>query len=98
MTAIVVRTLAFACLVGLLFVPLEHVFGERTGQRRGRTTDLLFATVERSKPELAQRFLFVSAVADEPRFQHFLGTVEAPVLLKPVAVESLLAEIERLTR
>jgi len=60
--------------------------------------DLLYATVERSKPELARRFLFVTAVADEPRFQHFLGTVEAPVLLKPVAVESLLAEIERLTR
>lgn len=60
--------------------------------------DLLYATVERTKPELARRFLFVTAVADQPRFQHFLGTVEAPVLLKPVAVESLLAEIERLTR
>ena len=60
--------------------------------------DLLYATVERTKPELARRFLFVTGVADEPRFQHFLGTVDAPLLRKPVAVESLLAEIERLTR
>jgi sterol desaturase/sphingolipid hydroxylase (fatty acid hydroxylase superfamily) len=45
MTSIVVRTLAFAALVGLLFVPLERAFGARRGPRRGRTTDALFATV-----------------------------------------------------
>lgn len=83
---------------------LKHVLSQPTDavicdlQMPQLDGDLLYATVERTKPELARRFLFVTAVADEPRFQHFLGTVEAPVLLKPVAVESLLAEIERLTR
>lgn len=60
--------------------------------------DLLYATVERTIPQLARRFIFVTGVADEPRFLHFLGTVDAPLLRKPVAVETLLAEIERLTR
>lgn len=61
--------------------------------------DLLYATVERTKPELARRFIFVTGVtADQPKFKHFLDTVDAPLLQKPVAVESLLAEIERLLR
>ncbi|MGC3961390.1 MAG: response regulator [Verrucomicrobiota bacterium] len=83
---------------------LKHVLSQTTDavicdlQMPQLDGDLLYATVERSKPELVRRFLFVTAAADEARYQHFLGTVEAPVLLKPVAVESLLAEIERLTR
>lgn len=83
---------------------LKHVLSQPTDavicdlQMPRLDGDLLYATVERSNPDLARRFLFVTGVNDEPRFQHFLGTVDAPLLRKPVAVESLLAEVERLTR
>jgi len=60
--------------------------------------DLFYATVERSNPELARRFLFITGVAEEARFHTFLNTVEVPVLRKPVAVETLLSEVARVTR
>jgi DNA-binding NtrC family response regulator len=83
---------------------LKHILSQHTDavicdlQMPQLDGDLLFATVERAQPHLARRFLFVTGVADEPRFQHFLGTVEAPLLRKPVAVECLLAEIGRISR
>jgi DNA-binding NtrC family response regulator len=60
--------------------------------------DLFYATVERANPGLARRFVFITGVADAERFQTFVSTVQAPVLHKPVAVETLLGEIERVTR
>lgn len=57
--------------------------------------DLFYATVERSNPALSRRFVFITGEADAKRFQHFAGTVRAPILHKPVAVETLLAEVER---
>lgn len=60
--------------------------------------DLFYATVERANPALARRFVFVTGEADEKKFLHFANTVAAPVLHKPVAVETLLAEIERVLR
>jgi two-component system NtrC family sensor kinase len=59
--------------------------------------DLFFAAVERSNPNLARRFIFVTGHADEERFQKFISTVDAPVLRKPVPVEALLTEVERVT-
>ncbi len=41
----VVRLLAFTALAGLAFMPLEWLYGERRSSRRGRLTDLGFATV-----------------------------------------------------
>jgi two-component system sensor histidine kinase/response regulator len=60
--------------------------------------DLFFATVERVKPELVRRFIFVTGLAEDARFHRFVRTVEAPVLRKPVAVETLLAEVARVAR
>jgi CheY-like chemotaxis protein len=60
--------------------------------------DLFYATVERTQPALARQFIFLTGVADEPRFHSFIHTVKVPVLRKPVAVETLLAEIERAIR
>ena len=60
--------------------------------------DLFYATVERTQPALLRQFIFLTGLADEPRFQKFASTVEAPVLRKPVPVETLLAEIERVIR
>ena len=57
--------------------------------------DLFYATVERANPALARRFIFVTGVADDPRFAKFVSTVDAPVLRKPVPVETLVAEVGR---
>ena len=60
--------------------------------------DLFYATVERAKPELVRRFIFITGRGDDERFHKFVSTVEAPVLHKPVAVEALLKEVERITQ
>ena len=57
--------------------------------------DLFYATIERTQPALARRFIFVTGLADDGRFQKFVSTVEVPVLRKPVPVEMLLAEVAR---
>lgn len=83
---------------------LKHVLSQHTDviicdlQMPELDGDLFYATVERAQPALALRFIFVTGVADEERFQTFINTVEAPVLRKPVAVEKLLEEIARLVR
>ncbi len=83
---------------------LKHVLAQHTDviicdlQMPELDGDLFYATVERAQPALAQRFIFVTGVADEERFQTFTKTVEAPVLRKPVSVEKLLEEIARLVR
>lgn len=83
---------------------LKHVLAQHTDviicdlQMPELDGDLFYATVERAQPALAQRFIFVTGVADDERFQTFTKTVEAPVLRKPVAVEKLLEEITRLMR
>jgi DNA-binding response OmpR family regulator len=61
------------------------------------TGDVFYTTVARGKPALAKRFIFLTAFADEPQFQAFVRSVESPVLQKPVAFETLLAEIARIT-
>jgi two-component system sensor histidine kinase/response regulator len=83
---------------------LKHVLTQHTDaiicdlQMPGLDGDLFYATVERAQPVLAQRFIFVTGVADDERFQTFINTVEVPVLRKPVAVEKLLEEIARIVR
>lgn len=83
---------------------LKHVLTQHTDviicdlQMPELDGDLFYATVERAQPVLAQRFIFVTGVADEVRFHTFTKTVEAPVLRKPVAVEKLLEEIARIVK
>ena len=88
---------ADACLA------LKHVLDQPTDavicdlQMPHLDGDLFFATVERANPDLAKRFIFVTGVADDARFQKFISTVDVPVLRKPVAVETLLSEVGRIT-
>ncbi|MSU58140.1 MAG: response regulator [Pedosphaera sp.] len=67
-------------------------------QMPGLEGDLFYATIERVNSPLARRFIFVTGRADDERYQKFLRTVEVPVLRKPVPVELLLAQIERVTK
>jgi two-component system NtrC family sensor kinase len=60
--------------------------------------DMFFNTVQRVNPELAKRFVFITGMADDPHFQKFVANVNAPVLRKPVAVETLLDAINNLPK
>jgi DNA-binding NtrC family response regulator len=83
---------------------LKHVLAQHIDaiicdlQMPGLDGDLFYATVERTQPALARKFIFVTGMADQERFQKFISTVESPVLIKPVAVEKLLEEISRVMR
>jgi len=85
-------------------VALKHLLSHATDavicdlQMPSLDGDLFFATVERARPELVRRFIFVTGLAEDVRFHKFISTVEAPVLRKPVAVETLLAEVDRAAR
>jgi DNA-binding NtrC family response regulator len=57
--------------------------------------DMFYMTVQRLKPDLSRRFVFITGMGRGPRFQSFIQQVDAPVLFKPVEFDRLLAEIER---
>jgi DNA-binding NtrC family response regulator len=57
--------------------------------------DLLYATVERSTPSLARRFVFIVGPDEHSQFQKFIDSIKLPVLRKPMAVEILLGEVIR---
>jgi two-component system NtrC family sensor kinase len=58
--------------------------------------DLLHATVGRSNPELAQRFIFITANGDASRFEKLADSAELLVLHKPVEVDHLAGEVIRI--
>jgi DNA-binding NtrC family response regulator len=57
--------------------------------------DLLYATVERSHPALARRFIFITGLDDYPLFQKFIDTTQLPALHKPVDLAALRGEVVR---
>jgi DNA-binding NtrC family response regulator len=57
--------------------------------------DLLHATIERSNPALAQRFIFITGEGNVSRIERFVNLAELPVLHKPVEVETLVGEVVR---
>lgn len=58
--------------------------------------DLLHATVERSNPLLAQRFIFITGTSDASRFEQIALSAALPVLHKPVEVDTLVGEVMRM--
>ena len=58
--------------------------------------DLFYSTIERVKPYLCRRFIFLTGVAEDPKYHSFLSQVRSPVLHKPVHPERLLMELRRL--
>jgi DNA-binding NtrC family response regulator len=59
--------------------------------------DLFYSAIERVKPHLCRRFIFITGVADDPKYHSFLSQVKSPVLHKPVHPERLLMELQRLS-
>ena len=58
--------------------------------------DLFYSAVERAKPALCRRFIFITGVGDDPKYHAFLSQVKAPVLHKPVKAATLLEALQKL--
>jgi CheY-like chemotaxis protein len=58
--------------------------------------DLFYGAVQRAKPGLCDRFIFMTGAADDPKYQPFLSQVKSPILRKPVAPARLLDELKKL--
>lgn len=59
--------------------------------------DLFYSAIERVKPHLCNRFIFLIGVSDDPKYHSFLSQVKSPVLHKPVHPEQLLMELQRMS-
>jgi CheY-like chemotaxis protein len=52
--------------------------------------DMFHLTVQRVRPQLSRRFVFITGNAGDPRYDDFLKNAGCPVLYKPVSVVRLL--------
>ena len=55
--------------------------------------DMFYLAVQKTKPELAKRFLFITGNADNPKVDSFLKSIDALVIFKPVLTEELVRGI-----
>jgi DNA-binding NtrC family response regulator len=59
--------------------------------------DLLYAEVGRTRPEVLNRFIFVTGNSDNPVYEEFLQRTKPTVLCKPVPIDRLLEYLGRVT-
>lgn len=55
--------------------------------------DMFYLAVQKVKPHLNSRFLFVTGHADNPKVDNFLKGIDAQVIFKPVLTEELVRGI-----
>jgi len=55
--------------------------------------DMFYLAVQKTKPHMASRFLFITGHADNPKVEAFLKSVDAQVVFKPVLTEELVGMI-----
>ena len=55
--------------------------------------DMFYLAVKKIKPELAERFVFITGNADNPKVESFLKSIDALVIFKPVLMEELVEMI-----
>lgn len=55
--------------------------------------DMFYLAVERTKPHLCERFIFITGYPDNPKVNGFLRRLNALVLYKPMASEDLIRAI-----
>jgi DNA-binding response OmpR family regulator len=55
--------------------------------------DMFYLAVQKVKPQLNSRFLFVTGHADNPKVDSFLKSIDALVVFKPVLTEELVRMI-----
>jgi two-component system NtrC family sensor kinase len=55
--------------------------------------DLLYMEVGRTRPQLLNRFIFITGNTENPTYENFLKSTRAPVLSKPLSLELLLEKL-----
>lgn len=55
--------------------------------------DMFYLAVQRTKPHLCKRFIFITGHSGNPKIDEFLKKVDAVVLAKPVVTEDLISAI-----
>ncbi len=55
--------------------------------------DMFYLAVQKTKPEMGKRFLFVTGHADNPKVDSFLKSIDGLVVFKPVLTEELVRMI-----
>jgi CheY-like chemotaxis protein len=55
--------------------------------------DMFYLAVQKTRPQLAKRFLFITGHADNPKVEAFLKRINGLVLFKPVLTEDLVRMI-----
>lgn len=59
----------------------------------GMAGDMFYLAVQRTKPELCDRFIFLTGYQDNPKVTSFLQEIDALVLYKPVPIVDLVHHI-----
>lgn len=59
--------------------------------------DEFYAKAKALRPELADRFVFITGFAGQPHFDEFLTRVDLPYLVKPFPIEALIHSVKELT-
>jgi len=60
--------------------------------------DMFYLAVKKLKPALAERFLFITAHAGNPKVESFLEGIDALVVHKPVLIDELVSMISLVLR
>ena len=60
--------------------------------------DMFFTAVERLKPQMANRFIFVTSYEGNPKIEAFFKKVNGVVLYKPVTLGKLLGTLNLLNQ
>jgi DNA-binding response OmpR family regulator len=55
--------------------------------------DMFYLAVQKTKPDLCRRFLFVTGHGDDPKVESFLKRVDGLALFKPVLTDELISMI-----
>lgn len=55
--------------------------------------DMFYLAVKKTKPQLSERFIFITGHASNPKVTEFLSGIDAQVLYKPVNAEDLIRAI-----
>ena len=55
--------------------------------------DMFYLAVQRVKPELCSRFVFITGVTDDPKIEKFLDEANGLVLRKPISTDELIKSV-----
>lgn len=56
--------------------------------------DMFYRALQRTKPHLCERFIFITGHAGDPKVDAFLASTQGIVLQKPISMKDLLQAIE----